>query len=198
MYDDKATLMAPMTTISYQDYWDHGFTWPDYLDHEVEKNAELWAGIYRRARSPEWAAERFEALGVPIRLIVITEDWCGDASNTVPVFARLSEAIPTLELRIVKRDESPDLMDRYLTNGSKSIPIVIALDGEFEPISSWGPRPVELQEFVISEKRAGLRPSSDIYKDTRRWYARDRGETSARELIEGIETGLKGRDGVHG
>ena len=97
---------------------------------------------------------------------------------------------------MVKRDENPDLMDLYLTNGSRSIPIVIALDENFDPISHWGPRPTELQEFVIREKRAGQRPSSDIYKDTRRWYARDRGETSVRELIEGIEAARE-RANVH-
>ncbi len=191
--DDKATLMTTMTTISYEEYWDQGSTWLDYLETEVEKHPELWAGVYRKSRSPEWAADRFAALGMPLKLLVITEDWCGDASNTVPVFARLAETVPSIDLRVVKRDESLDLMDLYLTNDARSIPIVIVLDEDFQPLAHWGPRPAELQEFVIGEKRAGLRPSSEIYKDTRRWYARDRGETSVRELLEKTEAALEER-----
>ena len=58
---------------------------------------------------------------------MIAEDWCGDASNTIPILAKLVE-LPGLELRVLRRDEHPEVMDRYLTDGSRSIPIVIALD----------------------------------------------------------------------
>ncbi len=74
-------------------------------------------------------------------------------------------------------------MDLYLTNGSRSIPIVVIMDDAFRPVGRWGPRPAELQEFVIREKRGGDRPASEIYKDARRWYARDRGETTLREVL---------------
>jgi hypothetical protein len=75
-------------------------------------------------------------------------------------------------------------MDAYLTNGSQSIPLAIVLDEDFEPVGRWGPRPAELQEFVIGEKRRGERPVDEIYKEARRWYARDGGETTLRELID--------------
>lgn len=74
-------------------------------------------------------------------------------------------------------------MDLYLTNGSRSIPIVVIMDEEFRPAGRWGPRPAALQESVIREKRAGERLASEIYKDARRWYARDRGETTLREVL---------------
>ncbi|MFQ5746955.1 MAG: thioredoxin family protein [Gemmatimonadota bacterium] len=166
--------------------WDAGYEWGTYLNVEVREHADLWQGVYRKARAPEWAIERAAATGGGWRLLVLSEDWCGDASNTVPVLARFAEAAG-VELRILKRDEHLELMDRYLTNGSRSIPIAIVLDEELRPIASWGPRPAELQEFVIREKRAGQRPVEEIYKDTRRWYARDRGETTLRELLERIE-----------
>jgi len=122
-------------------------------------------------------------MGRQWNLIAIAEDWCGDASNLVPIFARLAEASPLVDLRVVLRDQHPDLMDLYLTNGSRSIPIVVITDRAFRPVGRWGPRPAELQEFVITEKRAGERTAPEIYKDARRWYARDRGETTLRELL---------------
>ena len=63
--------------------------------------------------------------------------------------------MPGLELRIVLRDEHPEVMDRYLTNGSRSIPIVIALDEEFRELGHWGPRPRELQAWVMEQPAHG-------------------------------------------
>jgi arginase family enzyme len=180
----EANIMTTTTDLDYTKYWDAGFPFNTYLEDEVEKHPELWRGIYRTHDTPEWAAARVQETGGPWRLLVIAEDWCGDASNTVPVLARLAEAASNLDLRIVKRDAYPDLMDAYLTNGSQSIPLAIVLDEDFEPVGRWGPRPAELQEFVIGEKRRGERPVDEIYKEARRWYARDGGETTLRELID--------------
>lgn len=137
----------------------------------------LWEGVYRTATIPEWALR----LSVPpsIRLLVLAEDWCGDAANTVPVIQKWAEAAG-VPLRILKRDEHLALMDRYLTNGSRSIPIVIALDEGFEELGHWGPRPAELQAWVVAHK--GTMDKSARYKEVRRWYARDRGETTLREV----------------
>ncbi len=171
---------APETLESW---WNSGFTWDDYLGEEVEQHRELWQGIYRRATTPVWTLEALEDLGRKWKLLAIAEDWCGDASNLVPVFGRLARDSDLIDLRVVKRDEHTDLMDRYLTNGSRSIPIIVIMDENFRPVGRWGPRPAELQEFVIREKRAGQRSAPEIYKETRRWYARDRGRTTLREAL---------------
>jgi Thioredoxin len=141
----------------------------------------LWQGLYNLARIPSWAIESVPP-GVVRRFLVIAEDWCGDASNTVPVIAKLVEAIPGLELRVIQRDAYPQVMDRYLTNGARSIPIVIALDESFQEIGHWGPRPTELQAWVMAN-RATL-PKEELYPQVRKWYARDRGETTIREVLE--------------
>jgi hypothetical protein len=168
---------------SLESWWDSGFTWDAYLDEEVEEHRDLWQGVYRRATTPVWTLEALEDMERKWKLLAIAEDWCGDASNLVPVFGRLARDSEWVDLRVVKRDENPDLMDMYLTNGSRSIPIVVIMDEDCLPVGRWGPRPVELQEFVIREKRAGERSSPEIYRETRRWYARDRGRTTLREML---------------
>ena len=95
--------------------------------------------------------------------------------------AKLADQVPGLELRILRRDEYPEVMDRYLTNGSRSIPIVIALDEEFRELGHWGPRPRELQAWVMAN-RATI-PKAELYPQVRQWYARDRGETTLREVL---------------
>lgn len=172
-----------MPELDYRGYWERGFDWTRYLRDEVQTNRALWEGVTRGVTLPEWALERAREAAGEWKLLVLSEDWCGDASNTVPVIAALAEAAPNLEMRVVKRDENPELMDEYLTDGSRSIPLAIVLDEEFRPVGRWGPRPAELQDFVLGEKKAGTRPAAEIYRDVRTWYARDRGESTIREVL---------------
>ena len=156
-------------------------TFPEYLEG-VEKNRELWHGIMDRVRIPEEAVAAVRSLPSTWHLLALSEDWCGDAVNLLPVVAGLADAVETLQLRVLARDENPDLMDQHLTNGSRSIPIVILLDEEFVERGWWGPRPAPIQTWVVEEGMALA--SDERYKEIRRWYARDRGETMLRELLD--------------
>jgi hypothetical protein len=182
--------MAPERELDYAGYWRRALPWARYFEEEVVEHRDLWEGVYRRARVPLWAAQRVEQTGSKWKLLVLSEDWCGDASNTVPILARLAEGADSVELRILKRDENPELMDRYLTNGSRSIPVAIVLDEELRPVGRWGPRPAGLQEYVLAEKGAERLSKKEIYRETRRWYARDKGLTTLEELVAVIEKSL--------
>ncbi len=142
---------------------------------------ELWRSVYRTARVTAEQVAAAAALGRPFRLLAIVEDWCGDASNTVPVVARWAEQAQSLELRLVRRDEHPDLMDAYLTGTSRSIPIVVVLTEAMEEVGHWGPRPSELQAWVMEKRRAGA--GKEIYPEIRRWYAEDKGASTLREIL---------------
>lgn len=156
-------------------------TFEEYLEG-VDRNRELWHGVYARARVPEDLAAAARERGDRWYLLALSEDWCGDAVNTLPFVARLAESVGW-DLRVVSRDANPDLMDAHLTNGrSRSIPVVIVYDEDFREIGWWGPRPGEIQEWVLSEGLA--MPSPERYKVVRRWYAEDKGRTTLRELLQ--------------
>jgi hypothetical protein len=169
--------------LDFRNLWDRALTYEAFLAAS-SKHKGLWEGIYAIARLPEWTRDALPA-GVTRKLLVLAEDWCGDASSTIPIVAKLANQVPGLELRVLRRDENPELMDRFLTNGSRSIPIVIALDEEFQELGHWGPRPRELQAWVMAN-RATI-PKADLYPQVRQWYARDRGETTLREVMEMTE-----------
>jgi hypothetical protein len=155
-------------------------TFEQYLE-TVVKNRELWLGVYERVRLPEELVEDARAVRGGWHLLALSEDWCGDAVNTLPVIARLAEAAGW-EIRVLSRDENPDLMDSHLTNGrSRSIPVVIVYDENFAEVGWWGPRPSEIQAWVLGEGLA--MPSPERYRIVRRWYAKDRGVTTVRELL---------------
>jgi hypothetical protein len=162
--------------------WTGATPWAEYLRAGMDQG-ELWRGVYDHVVIPAWAPEAFTA--APARkLLVLAADWCGDAANTVPVLARLAELVSGMELRVLERDSHPEVMARYLTSGSKSIPIAIALDAEFRELGHWGPRPAVLQEWVMANR--AMIPTPQRYAYARRWYAKDRGESTLRELLAAV------------
>jgi hypothetical protein len=164
----------------FADLWDRALPFERFVA-ESTQHRDLWTGVYRTARVPAWATAAAAGLGRRFRFVVIAEDWCGDASSTVPIVARFAEDVGA-ELRVLRRDEHLDLMDAYLTNGARAIPVVIVLTEAMEEVGHWGSRPSELQAFVTGERARGRR-SKDYFAEVRGWYARDKGESTLRELL---------------
>jgi hypothetical protein len=179
------TILAPPIASSanagtMQERYSAGQTFPDFLTHAVA-NAELWRAVYAHARIEDAARARAASLGGPWHLLVLVEDWCGDAVNTLPVLGRLVEQVPTIDLRTLGRDANLDLMDAHLTHGSRSIPVVMILDATYRERAWWGPRPSALQAWVMGEGRTMTK--EDRYREVRRWYARDHGATTIDEIL---------------
>ncbi len=149
------------------------------------KNADLWSTTARLAKVPDDGVARVAALGGRYHLLVLSEDWCGDAVNSVPYVARLAESAPNLDLRVLPRDENLDLMDAHLTAAARSIPVVLVYDDAFAEHGWWGPRPSELQAWVMGPGQAIEKDAR--YKDVRTWYARDRGRSTLAELVALLE-----------
>lgn len=161
--------------------WDQALSFEQFVA-EARNSRELWTAVYRTARIPPWAVQDAAKLGRRFRLVVLAEDWCGDASSTVPVLARFAEQTGTIELRLLRRDEHPEVMDAYLSDGARAIPIVIVLTDALEELGHWGSRPAGLQAMVMAERTRG-RTSSAYFPDVRRWYATDKGESTLREVL---------------
>ena len=134
----------------------------------------------------------------PITWLVLTESWCGDAAQVIPVLAKLADLNNHINLKLILRDENLGIMDEFLTNGSRSIPKVVILKpeaGKYEVIGSWGPRPGILQQLVMSTKAKLANETndeikkkvwSDVKTDIQRWYAKDKTITIQDEIIEAI------------
>lgn len=161
-----------------------GETFSEFLARP-KKYQELWDALYKRAAVPEEILKRARTLQQPWHLLVLSEEWCGDSINTLPLVAKLADAFPAIDMRIIGRDANPDLMTLHLTGTSRSIPVIMLLDNDYIERAWWGPRPRPLQEWVI---KVGLAlPKDDRYREVRTWYARDHGLTSLSELLDMIE-----------
>jgi hypothetical protein len=122
-------------------------------------------------------------ISLPQTWLVLTEAWCGDAAQSIPVMHALATLNPLIELKFLLRDENLALMDRYLTGGvSRSIPMLIGIDPTtFTALFVWGPRPAPLQAIFLQMKAEGIE-YHHIKEELQRWYNKDKTATIQQEL----------------
>lgn len=118
--------------------------------------------------------------------IVITEAWCGDSAQNLPVIAEIAKLNPEkIKLFVVLRDENPELMNNYLTNGAKAIPKLISIDETMGKESfTWGPRPLPAQQLLLNWKQNPNGNSwEEFEKELHGWYAKDKTQNLQQEFI---------------
>lgn len=152
-----------------------------------ELNKKRIDRILNTYKAKEEQVTRFEDLNFSGKLLVITEGWCGDAAQSVPVIYRFFNK--HLEIKMVHRDENEGLMNQYLTNGSKSIPIVLILNKNNEVVAHWGPRPEFGNELFHQFKTDETTyPKEKFMEDMQMAYNKDKGVSIIDEIVDKIAT----------
>jgi hypothetical protein len=124
--------------------------------------------------------------------LIITEGWCGDAAQNVPVIEKIAAESDKIETLYVLRDENLELMDKFLTKGVRAIPKLILLDAKtLEVLDTWGSRPGAAERRHADLKEIGLE-KSEISEKLQRWYNEDRGRSLQDEFLEIIEATEQG------
>lgn len=119
------------------------------------------------------------------KFLVISEGWCGDAAQIVPVIDKIVSAMPDkFDLKLVWRDQNLDLIDAHLTNGGRAIPVLLILDEQGDLVlPKWGPRPQILQDLLLNWKKETT-DMQVIAEQLHRWYAKDKTQAIQKELTE--------------
>lgn len=129
-------------------------------------------------------AEKITALDRDIVFLVLTESWCGDAAQTMPVMNQIAELNPKISFKVVLRDENPELMEEFKYNGTLSIPRLIIFDKTTtEVLGNWGPRPSTATQMVIDYKKEHGNLSPELKQDLQLWYNKDKGKETAEEIV---------------
>lgn len=120
--------------------------------------------------------------------LVLSEPWCGDASWGTPALYIIASATDKIDFRVLLRDQYPEIMKAYQTEGSDSIPKLICLrKRDLKELGSWGPRPKVLQQIVLE----GLNKPDFNYRDSVRaihaWYEQDMAKSIQNELVDLIK-----------
>lgn len=142
-----------------------------------------WTRMNRWLKTGKVMAELQNVIKEPQEWLVITEPWCGDAAHTVPFIQMIAEANPQVEVNYELRDSEPFSIEKYLTNGSKSIPKLVIRDKEGNDLFVWGPRPKGCQELFQSM------PKELAIVELQKWYNEDKGKGVQEELLSFLGTG---------
>ena len=198
---------------------DNAMSWPEYRDrvselfdagavtggeateamlHYTRLNIARMKRIEKTTVLLPETIEALEATAGRHEWVVLTEGWCGDAAQIVPVLGLMAAATPGTELRIILRDQHLDIMDAFLTNGGRSIPKLLLVDRNTrEVIASWGPRPAVLQEIIMqTRERAEEISDPALYKkiidqskeDAQRWYTSDKTVSIQAEVVKLLQS----------
>ena len=181
----------PHTGLTYAAYVDlmaeQAAAAPPADDAEAAEKIEYTKlNLHRSGRiSRTWRpSEELAALAArlePQLWMVLTEPWCGDSAQCLPCLAVLADGVSGVDLRLLLRDDNLNIMDQFLTDGKRSIPVLVSFDADGNELARWGPRPAAAQEVVDVAKTEGLE-KPDIMERLHLWYGRDRGKQLDAEL----------------
>ena len=147
-------------------------------------NLQRMNRVYKTSVLTDGMKNALQTLSRKVVFVVITEGWCGDSAQIVPVFERMREQCPNIELKFLLRDEHLDIMDLYLTNGARSIPKLVCLDSNsLELLFTWGPRPQALQAEVVRLMGAHVsKEEKGIF--VQKWYNDNKTQAIQHELSQ--------------
>ncbi len=156
---------------------------PDFTKINIQRSAR----IDKTYKPSAEITETVSNLTKPQLWMVISETWCGDSAQNVPYLAKIASLNPKIDFRVLLRDENLEIMDLYLTNGTRSIPLLVAFDEEGNELFKWGPRPKEAAELVKNAKAAGD-PKPVFLEKLHLWYGKNRGAALEMEILELLKT----------
>ncbi|MCO6489879.1 MAG: thioredoxin family protein [Phaeodactylibacter sp.] len=164
--------------------------------HYTQLNVARMNRLDKTTRLLESAKEQLQNTRRPMIWLTLTEAWCGDAAQVIPVLQKMADASELVELRLILRDEHPDIMDAFLTNGGRSIPKVILLDApSLDVLGDWGPRPAEVQDMVmaakadldaLADKEAKKKRYQELTAAAQKWYAKDKTRSIQEEFLAAV------------
>ena len=168
--------------------------------HYTQLNVARMNRLDKTTRLLESAKAQLQNIRRPMIWLTLTEAWCGDAAQIIPVLQKMTEVNELVELRLILRDEHLEIMNAFLTNGGRSIPKVILLDAQtLGVLGSWGPRPAAVQEMVMSAK-ADLDVLTDkedkknryheLITAAQKWYAKDKTRSIQEEFVAALRKSI--------
>lgn len=165
-----------------------GINQNDDLFNFTKLNNQRMKRLDKQTKLNEDTLTKAQRINKDFTWLVLTESWCGDAAQTLPVINKFAEANEKIELKVVLRDENEDLMNKFLTNGSKSIPKLIVVDNRSkEVVGSWGPRSAKAAKMVTDYKEKHGKIDAILKTDLQNWYNQDKGTHIEMEMVELID-----------
>ncbi len=129
------------------DFFHTGYNFFSYVEKLGDDGLKM-SSRYDRWNLREEDRSFFGGINQPVHILVLSEAWCPDCVNNVPIIAKLSETNPDIKVMVFPRDDYPKIMDLYETDNKRIIPTVIFFDQHFNEIGRWIERPASVQKIL--------------------------------------------------
>lgn len=156
----------------------------------TKMNAHRMKRVEKTTILDEEMSAKLRKYGPGLKFLIIAESWCGDAGQNVPSMVKMASACNCVDIRIIMRDEHLDIIDQFLTNGGRAIPIMLLLDEDYNVLGKWGPRPKVIQDQVMKNKETQEYTKEEMNVEVQRWYTKDKGVSLQAEIIDMLEAAL--------
>jgi hypothetical protein len=154
-----------------------------YMDY-TKLNQQRMKRLDKTIKVNEDSKARISSISYKMTWLVLTENWCGDAAQTIPVINKLAILNPNISLKIIQRDEHLELMECFLTNGSRSIPKLLAIDPvSYDVLWTWGSRPSEATQLADEYKKEHGELTPQFKEKLQVWYNKDKGKNTVSDLM---------------
>lgn len=155
------------------------------LTHYSELNETRMNRLEKTITITDEFTQKLQQLQGEYLWLVISEGWCGDAAQLVPIFHKMAELSPKIDFKIVFRDENDDLMNLFLTNDARSIPKLVILDkNTLAVLGDFGPRPQGAKQLILDYKAEHGVVDETAKTNLQLWYLHDKGLSTQKEIIE--------------
>jgi hypothetical protein len=155
------------------------------LTHYSELNEARMNRLEKTVKISTEIIQKLNQLNGDYIWLVISEGWCGDAAQILPVIYKMAELSERIDLKIVFRDENEDLMNLFLSNGTKSIPKLIILDKiTLEVLGDFGPRPIGAKQLILDYKAKHGIVDETAKTNLQLWYLHDKGLSTQKEILD--------------
>lgn len=185
--------------ISYQDYRqlidDHsthktssGPSQTEVLTNYTMLNQRRMKRLDKTTKIKETDIAKIKDFKGDVTWLVITESWCGDAAQTMPVMQKIASFSDGIDVKVILRDENLELIDAFLYNGGRSIPKLVAINNASgDVLGDWGPRPSFATKMVDDYKEAHGKLTPEFKEDLQMWYNKDKGQNTVEDLLKFLE-----------
>jgi hypothetical protein len=153
--------MTTATTSITPERFSQGLAITEYING-MKENREKLEGNYSNVVLTNAEIERIQNSNVPVNVLVIAEDWCGDVLRYLPMLARMAEIATNWNVRIFYRDRNLDLAERWLKNGiHRAIPVIAFFDENWNELGYYQEKPAQ----VYKEEAAAIANFATLHPD---------------------------------
>lgn len=148
-------------------------------------NHQRMERIHKRHEVNEELKAVIDNLESPQQWIVLTETWCGDSAQNLPIIGKAAEyAGDKIQFTIAQRDQNRHLIDDYIPEVGQGIPRLFVFDENDRFLTHWGARPQPAQDFIDKWKADPDNVSKkEVQKEMQLWYAKNKQQALQQELI---------------